>query len=91
MPALKKLPPESLRAILEADGFKLRYEDEFNWWLSRGLTDIPLNVPKEVGEDGCVSFLVMESVLFDAAIDHKKYFLLYTAVFGDKKGPANGS
>ena len=89
MPALALITPDQLRQILEADGFHLAHEDEFNWWMARGLKTIPINVPKEAGEDGCTSFAVMETTLSEAGIDHQKYFLLKEAVFGDKKKAVN--
>jgi hypothetical protein len=88
VPALALIPPIDLCKILEADDFKVVYEDQFNWWFARGATDVPFNVPKESGEDGNVSFDVMENALFEAQIDHARYFALRDMVFAPKK-PAN--
>ena len=88
MPALALIPPELLRKVLEADGFALIYEDEFHWYLSKGLSGVPLALPKEKGEDGMVSMLVMEPLLFEAHIDHHKYFALIALVAG-QTGPVN--
>ncbi|MGA9801826.1 MAG: hypothetical protein WBQ19_05875 [Terriglobales bacterium] len=87
MPPLALIPPEDLRKIIEADGFKLVYEDEFNWWFARELTDVPFNVPKDAGDDGNASFEVMENALFEAHIDHHRYFALREMVFGRKNPP----
>jgi hypothetical protein len=81
VPPLALLPPEQLLKILAADGFKVVHEDDFNWWLARG-NEIPINLAKEVGEDGCVSFRAMEEVLDAAGIDHMRYLLLKESVAG---------
>lgn len=88
MPPLALITPDDLRRILEADGFQVVYEDDYNFWFARTIEDIPFNVPKEVGEDGNVPFSVMENALFDAQIDHARYFALREMVFGPQK-PAN--
>lgn len=82
MPPLALIPPEHLKRVLEADGFSVIDEDEFHWYLARGSRTIPIHLPKEAGEDGCVSMLVMEPLLREAGIDHYKYFALYKALFG---------
>ena len=87
MPALALIPPLDLCKILEADGFHVVYEDHFNWWFARAATDVPFNVPKEPGQDGNVSFNVMENALFEAHIDHHRYFALKEMAFGSKKQP----
>jgi hypothetical protein len=87
VPALALVSPENLKKIIEADGFKIVYEDEFNWWFARTFTDVPFNIPKQPGEDGNVSFSVMENVLFEAHIDDHRYFALKEMVFGPKTPP----
>jgi hypothetical protein len=87
VPPLALISPFHLKMILEADGFTVVYEDDVNWWLARGLRDIPLNIPRETAsEDGCVPMEVMEDVLFNAKIDHFRYFALREMVFGKGKG-----
>lgn len=87
MPGLAPIAPERLEKILEADGFKVVYEDHFNWWLARRVRDIPLNIPKETGRGECVSPEIVEDVLFEAGIDHLKYVALREMLFGPKKPP----
>ncbi|HVN78547.1 MAG TPA: hypothetical protein VMW38_06080 [Terriglobia bacterium] len=87
MPALALVTPEQLRKIVEADGFKVVFEDQYNWWFARTVLDVPFNIPKQAGEDGNVSFAVMENVLFEAHIDDHRYFALKEIVFGEKKLP----
>jgi len=87
VPALALIPPEDLKKIVEADGFKVVYEDKYNWWFARTTADVPFNIPKQSGEDGNVSFSVMENVLFEAHIDDHRYFALKEMVFGPKKKP----
>ncbi len=87
MPALALISPQDLRKIVEADGFKVVHEDDYNWWFARTITDVPFNIPRQTGQDGNVSFSVMENVLFEAHIDHHRYFALKEMVFGSPKKP----
>jgi hypothetical protein len=88
VPPLALIPPEQLLKILAADGFRVVHEDPFNWWLARG-SEIPINLAREVGEDGCVTFSAMEEVLSNAGIDHMRYFALRESVFGDNTQAVN--
>ena len=49
MPAVRPLPPAKIRALLEAKGYKLIAEDDYNWAFALGDTDEPIIVPIGVG------------------------------------------
>lgn len=82
MPALALIPPDLLLKVLQADGFQVVHQDDYHWYLAKGLADVPIHLPKQPGEDGMVSMLVMEPLLFEAHIDHAKYFALLQLVAG---------
>jgi hypothetical protein len=46
MPALVCVPPQQFRKILEAEGFKVAAEDDFNWIFVRGAEEVPVVLPK---------------------------------------------
>lgn len=78
MVALAPVAPETFKAILEAVGYKVVREDEFNWTLVRGPLEVPIILPKEgllVGID------VLMQALADAKIDNLTY-LTHKAKFG---------
>lgn len=73
MPALAPVPPETLKAILEACGFVVAHEDSFNWTLVRGEVEPPVILPK-LG--ALVALDVMMQILSDAKIDNLTYLTL---------------
>lgn len=48
MPAVAPLPPQAVRELLEASGYEVIAEDEYNWAFAKGEDDEPVMVPKEV-------------------------------------------
>lgn len=48
MPAVVPLPPEAIRELLEANGYEVIDEDDYNWAFGKGETDEPIMVPKGV-------------------------------------------
>jgi len=73
MPAFAPVAPETLKAILEAVGFKVSKEDGFNWTMVRGEHEPPIILPK-LGV--LVSLDVMMQALSDAKIDNLTYLTL---------------
>jgi hypothetical protein len=73
MPALAPVPPETLKAILEACGFTLAREDQYNWTMVRGEHEPPIVLPK-LGL--LVSVDIMMQILSDAKIDNLTYLTL---------------
>jgi len=73
MPALAPVPPETFKAILEACGYTVAREDQYNWTLVRGALEPPIILPKTgvlVGID------VLMQALSDAKIDNLTYLTL---------------
>lgn len=87
MPPLALITPSQLKAVLEADDFRVIFEDKFFWYMAKELRAVPILLPKEPGEDGNVSMEIMESLLFEANIALDKYFALLHFAFG--KGSTN--
>jgi hypothetical protein len=87
VPPLVRIRSEELKKVLEADGFKVRHEDQFHWYMSRGLTDIPLCLPKQSGEAGWLAREVLDNILIEAHIDEAKLMALYFMVFGGNPYP----
>lgn len=73
MPPLALVTPDELKRVLEADGYQVIFENEYHWLLAKTDDEVPINIPKEPGEDGCVSMEIMEHTLFKAQISHHKY------------------
>lgn len=48
MPSLRPLPPETVRRLLEQDGYTLIGDDGYNWAFTRNPTDAPLMIPYRV-------------------------------------------
>ena len=49
MPALRPLPPENVRKLLENQGWRLIKEDKYNWFFVQRDDDAPVIVPHTVG------------------------------------------
>jgi hypothetical protein len=77
MPALRPVPPEVFRKILEADGFDVINENEATWILAKGVDGFPVCVPK-LGR--FVNVDVMMGVLNESNIDDATYFRLIESV-----------
>ena len=82
-PVKAPIPPEHLKQVLEAYGFRLYKEDEDHWWLVKADDDAPIPIPKDPNEDGNVEIPIMENVLFDAGINDFTYFALKQKLFGE--------
>lgn len=48
MPAVAPLPPEAIRELLEAHGYEIIKEDDYNWAFAKGQEDEPILVPKTI-------------------------------------------
>jgi hypothetical protein len=48
LPAVRPLPPSTIRGLLEAKGYKLVASDDYNWAFALGDDDEPIFVPSSV-------------------------------------------
>lgn len=48
MPAVAPLPPQAIRELLEAHGYEVIEEDDYNWAFAKSNDDEPVMVPKAV-------------------------------------------
>jgi hypothetical protein len=75
VPPLALIGPEELKDVLVEDGYTVIFENEFHWFLAKDAKQqAPINIPREPGEDGCVSMEIMEHVRNEAQISYHKYF-----------------
>ena len=70
MAALAHIPPNILKRILELDGWKVTYEDGYNWLLEKDGKE-PLAIPKRIK---LVPFEIHEHCLAVAEMDLSKYW-----------------
>ena len=73
MVAPAPVPPETLKAILEACGYTVAREDNSNWILVRGALEPPISLPKA---GVLVAMDVLMQTLSDAKIDNLTYLTL---------------
>jgi hypothetical protein len=85
MPALVPIPPAELRCILEMDGYKILSQDEFNWVLAKGETDVPIILPKK---GDLVSLEILMDTLDKAKMNDGTYFRYKSAVSGKMIPPS---
>ena len=78
------VPPDTLRKILKADGFKVLSEDELNWVLVKDMDDIPVILPK-LG--ALVAIDVMMSALDRARITPGRFFELLREITPGSDSP----
>jgi len=85
MPAIAPIPPWALKQILELYGYKVTYEDQFNWLLEdpsqKDAEPIPL--PK-LGE--LVAVEIMMQAVLGSKMGLPTYFILKEKVLGPKWG-----
>jgi hypothetical protein len=67
------ISPKELKQVLTADSYKTIYENAYHWYLAREEKDVPIIIPKQPWEDGCVSLKIMANTLFKAQISYHKY------------------
>jgi hypothetical protein len=72
MPALAQVPPKALKEVLELHGWKVGYEDSYNWLLEKSEKD-PLPIPKRIK---LVQFEIHEHCLKVADISWGEYIEL---------------
>lgn len=48
MPALRPVPPDVFRQVLESKGWNLIAEDEHNWVFAKDVDDFPIVLPRRV-------------------------------------------
>ena len=77
MAALAPIPGRTLKAMLQADGYSVKHEDDENWTMDRGQDDEILSIPK-YGD--VLAMDVMGSLLDKAKINDRKYFDLLARV-----------
>jgi hypothetical protein len=78
--ALVPLPPKTLKAVLEAYGFAVEEEDDFNWALHKEGAPRPVVIVPKDGE--LVSLSLMMGILDQLNIDNGTYFNLLNQVNG---------
>jgi hypothetical protein len=76
MPALAHITPATLKNLLILDGWQIRYEDTYNWILTKGSKD-PLAIPKRVK---LIPFEIHEHCMAVAELNHEEYFELLEKV-----------
>jgi hypothetical protein len=84
-PALAPIPPLALKEILVQYGFRILFEDEYNWILDEPdqPTIEPIVIPK-IGE--VVAVDVMMDTIINARMAYGTYFALKEKVLGKNWG-----
>ena len=73
-PALHPVSPDTLKRILEEDGFHVAMETDYNWTLFKKEAPMPVIVIPRKGE--LVAVDVMMSILDHLKINNARYFEL---------------
>ena len=66
------VPPKQLKVVLEVCGYDVIIENKSHWILQRG-AETPIPIPKNGGDDGCLSVEIVQHALFDAQLSYYKY------------------